>query len=133
MEYALKDILRKYTEDDVGVISPYRLQVEKLRDVAPAAVEVLSVDACQGQEKEIIIFSTVRANSGGSVGFLRDTRRINVALTRARRGLVVIGSRSTLQQEHTTWRKWLKWVDQHGVAQDWTNWVKKHQKMWSQE
>ncbi len=56
-----------------------------------------------GQEKEVIIFSAVRSNAQGRIGFLADVRRLNVALTRARRGLIVIGSKSTLMN-NPTWR-----------------------------
>ena len=56
-----------------------------------------------GQEREVIIFSAVRSNEQGRIGFLADTRRLNVALTRARRGLIVIGSMATLKYD-PTWR-----------------------------
>lgn len=56
-----------------------------------------------GQEREVIIFSSVRSNAQGKIGFLADVRRLNVALTRARRGLIVIGSKSTLIN-NPTWR-----------------------------
>jgi len=119
VEHALADILKRYVANDVGVISPYRAQVTLLRDAVPGGVEVMSVDACQGQQKPIIILSTVRANSSGKVGFLGDARRINVAFTRAQRAFIVIGSRATLQNEYRTWRPWLEWVDEHGVVSDW--------------
>ena len=63
----------------------------------------------QGREKEVILFSAVRANPAGSVGFLADARRLNVAITRARRGLIVFGSSATLASD-PTWRVWLNWV-----------------------
>ena len=82
----------------IGIITPYRAQVrlirEKLADVPD--LEVDSVDGFQGQEKEAILFSFVRSNAEGEIGFLADTRRTNVAFTRARRSLLVIGDSATL-------------------------------------
>ena len=75
---------------DVGVVTPYAAQARLVREKVDAAVEVASVDAFQGREKEVVVVSTVRANAGGDVGFLSDWRRCNVALTRARRALVVV-------------------------------------------
>lgn len=73
-------------------------------------IKVHSVDGFQGREKDIIIFSAVRSNTEGNVGFLSDWRRMNVALTRARNGLIVIGNPTTLKNnEH--WREWLKWAE----------------------
>ena len=78
-----------------------------------SGLEIKSVDGYQGREKEVIVFSTVRANENGQVGFLKDKRRLNVALTRAKRGLIVIGHLATLRQE-PTWKSWLDWVEESG-------------------
>ena len=85
----------------VGVITPYRAQVRLLRDRLADApgVEIDSVDGFQGREKEAIIVSFVRSNNEGEIGFLADTRRTNVALTRARRMLLVIGDSATLAND----------------------------------
>jgi len=80
-----------------------------------AKVEVNSVDGYQGREKEMIVLSTVRANEGGSIGFLKDARRLNVALTRARRGLVVVGNEETLEQDEL-WGSYLKHLREHELV-----------------
>ena len=81
-------------EDDIGIISPYADQVKLIQEKTP--VEVKTVDGFQGREKEIIIISTVRSNSHGNIGFLKDLRRLNVAITRAKRKLIIIGNANTL-------------------------------------
>ncbi|KAI8355760.1 AAA domain-containing protein [Mortierella sp. GBAus27b] len=91
----------------VGVISPYKQQVRTLREYFQRifdkgileAVDFNTVDGFQGQEKDIIIFSCVRASATGSVGFLADIRRMNVALTRARQSLFILGHAETLRRE----------------------------------
>jgi ATP-dependent RNA/DNA helicase IGHMBP2 len=83
--------------EQLAVIAPYSAQVKLLRDtLAIPGLEIDSVDGFQGREKEAVVFSMVRSNPEGEVGFLADVRRTNVALTRARRGLVVVGDSATL-------------------------------------
>lgn len=77
-------------------------------------IKVSTVDGFQGMEREIIIFSAVRSNSNQSVGFLSDHRRLNVALTRGKRGLIVIGNKSTLCTDQT-WKSWFTWVESIGL------------------
>jgi len=93
---------------DIGVITPYAAQSAALRraldDVAGGAdIEVDSVDGFQGREKRVIIVSATRSNADGAVGFLADVRRLNVAITRAKEKLVVIGDSATLSAD-PTWR-----------------------------
>ena len=112
---------------DVGIITPYAAQVHRLRAAAAALalpaparreLEISSVDGFQGREKEAVVFSAVRASAGGAsgVGFLSDPRRVNVMLTRARRGLVVVGSRETLSKETRVWRRWIDWAIDRGLV-----------------
>lgn len=99
--------MKRATEEniDFGIISPYRAQVQYLRklffsckELKPLRrqVSINTVDSFQGQERDVIIISLVRANEGGNIGFLGDLRRMNVAMTRARAKLIIIGSASTL-------------------------------------
>ncbi len=87
------------SEDEIGIISPYADQVKIIQDQTP--VEVKTVDGFQGREKEIIIISTVRSNDDRNIGFLRDLRRLNVAITRAKRKLIIIGNKDTLKHNPT--------------------------------
>lgn len=81
----------------IAVIAPYAAQVRLLREKLPVAgLEIDSVDGFQGREKEAVVLSLVRSNAQGEVGFLADVRRMNVAMTRARRKLIVIGDSATL-------------------------------------
>ncbi len=84
---------------EIAVISPYSAQVRLLTSRMPdPAIEVDSVDGFQGREKELVMLSLVRSNMEGELGFLADTRRMNVAMTRAKRKLVVIGDSATLSK-----------------------------------
>ena len=80
-------------------------------------LEIDSVDGFQGREKEAVVFSLVRSNPEGEIGFLADVRRTNVALTRARRGLIVIGDSATLAN-HPFYQRLLTYFEAHrGVRQ----------------
>ncbi|MBK9034038.1 MAG: AAA family ATPase [Myxococcales bacterium] len=85
---------------DVAVIAAYDAQVRRLRALLAAeraaGLEIATVDGFQGREKEAIVLDTVRSNADGEIGFLADTRRMNVALTRARRFLLIVGDSATL-------------------------------------
>ncbi|MCO5595602.1 hypothetical protein L7F22_049647 [Adiantum nelumboides] len=109
--------------EDIGVIAPYRAQVRLLMDMLFSkskdgyeSLEVKTVDGFQGREKEVIVFCTVRANSRGELGFVSDPRRMNVALTRAKRGLVVIGNSQTLACD-TNWGNWLDQIKKQKLYQ----------------
>lgn len=82
---------------DIAVIAPYAAQVRWLRDHSDLDdLEIDTVDGFQGREKEAVVISLVRSNYEGEIGFLGDIRRMNVALTRARRKLIVVGDSATL-------------------------------------
>jgi superfamily I DNA and/or RNA helicase len=81
----------------ISIISPYAAQVRLLRErLSGLPIEVDTVDGFQGRETEALLISLVRSNADGEIGFLKDVRRMNVALTRARRGLIVIGDSATI-------------------------------------
>ena len=81
------------------MIAPYAAQIRLLRNrLQLSELEVDTVDGFQGREKEVVLISLVRSNSNGEIGFLADTRRTNVALTRARRAMKVVGDSATLGQ-----------------------------------
>ncbi len=83
--------------EQIAVIAPYAAQVRLLRGrLDLAGLEIDTVDGFQGREKEAVLLTMVRSNDRGEIGFLADTRRTNVAMTRARRKLVVIGDSATL-------------------------------------
>jgi superfamily I DNA and/or RNA helicase len=93
---------------NIGVVTPYAAQVRQIRRMLRGSCEVCSVDGFQGREKDVIIMSTVRASHSGSVGFLADWRRVNVAFTRPKCGLIVLGNYETLSRERETWAPWLR-------------------------
>ena len=104
---------------DVGIISPYRAQVQYLRRLLKKReffkpyrhlISVNTVDGFQGQERDIILISLVRANDEGQIGFLRDLRRMNVAVTRARMKLIILGDASTMTR-HPFYKKLYEYID----------------------
>lgn len=104
----------------IAVIAPYAAQVRLLRSVLESdglnidALEIDTVDGFQGREKEAVIISLVRSNGKGEIGFLADTRRMNVALTRARRKLIVIGDSATIAR-HPFYQRLLDHFERHGA------------------
>ena len=114
-EYFTKIGKRRVLDEsiDVGVISPYRAQVQYLRRLIRKReffkpfrnlISVNTVDGFQGQERDVILISLVRSNDEGQIGFLRDLRRMNVAITRARMKLIILGDKATLCK-HPFYRK----------------------------
>ena len=107
---------------DIGIISPYKAQVQYLRSKIKADASlkpyrslftVNTVDGFQGQERDVIFISLVRANEEGQIGFLNDLRRMNVAITRARMKLVILGEAETLKH-HGFYRKLLEFIQNIG-------------------
>jgi len=104
------DLSAHYTPDNfpsIAIISPYRQQVQILKELLPHStalqlyshkISVNTIDSFQGQERDIVYISMARSNTEGKIGFLSDIRRMNVAMTRARKKLVVIGDSGTLSQ-----------------------------------
>ncbi|KAJ8391365.1 hypothetical protein AAFF_G00089950 [Aldrovandia affinis] len=101
---------------DIAVIAPYNLQVDLLRQqlsLKHPELEIKSVDGFQGREKEAVVLSLVRSNRKGEVGFLAEDRRINVAVTRAKRHLAVVCDSQTIQH-HEFLRSLLDYMSEHG-------------------
>ena len=104
---------------DVGIISPYRAQVQYLRRLLlkreffkpfRRLISVNTVDGFQGQERDIIVISLVRSNDDGQIGFLRDLRRMNVAITRARMKLIILGDKNTMTT-HPFYQQLWQYID----------------------
>lgn len=104
---------------DVGMISPYKAQVQYLRRLVRndaffkpyrQAITINTVDGFQGQERDVILISLVRANEEGLIGFLNDLRRMNVAITRARMKLIILGDASTLTR-HAFYKKLYTYIE----------------------
>jgi superfamily I DNA and/or RNA helicase len=100
---------------DIAVIAPYAAQVRRLRELLPLpTLEIDSVDGFQGREKEAVVISLVRSNPEAEIGFLADVRRMNVALTRARRKLIVIGDSATVSA-HPFYRRMIEHFERLGA------------------
>ena len=104
---------------DVGIISPYRAQVQYLRRQIKqkeffkpyrSLISVNTVDGFQGQERDVVMISLVRANDEGQIGFLRDLRRMNVAITRARMKIIILGDASTMTH-HPFYKKLYDYIE----------------------
>jgi superfamily I DNA and/or RNA helicase len=107
----------------VAVITPYRQQVVQAEDrletegrLADFSLTINTVDGFQGRERDVVYLSLVRSNEKGEIGFLSDYRRMNVALTRARKYLVVIGDSATIGND-PFFARFLKYVENHGLYQ----------------
>jgi superfamily I DNA and/or RNA helicase len=135
------------TGSNIGIISPYIAQTRIIRDLITShpeirqriisnlgagrareleRIEVKTVDGFEGREKQVIVFSTVRNNERGEIGFLADRRRLNVGLTRAKRALFLVGSAKTLAAAKRTsenpvkgaddvWTKYVHWLEKQNL------------------
>ena len=120
-EYFTKIGKRRVLEEriDVGIISPYRAQVQYLKKLIKKyeffkpyrrLISVNTVDGFQGQERDVILISLVRSNDEGQIGFLKDLRRMNVAMTRARMKLIILGNKETMTK-HPFYKKLWEYVE----------------------
>ena len=120
-EYFTKLSKRRVLEEriDVGIISPYRAQVQYLKKLIKKyeffkpyrrLISINTVDGFQGQERDVILISLVRSNDEGQIGFLKDLRRMNVAMTRARMKLIILGNKDTMTK-HPFYKKLWEYVE----------------------
>ena len=91
----------------VAALTPYSRQVLLLRQTLSPALDVAvsTIDGFQGREGDVVVFSTVRCNAEGDIGFVEDERRLNVAWTRPRLGIIIVGDRRTLETTSALWRR----------------------------
>ena len=127
----LKDYVRQifidsslFEKTTIGIISPYKAQISVLKQLvnkshtlAPIRhnISINTVDGFQGQERDIILISMVRDNEQGSIGFLKDLRRMNVAITRAKRKLIVVGNCNTLSKNEF-YRELVEYFQENGIV-----------------
>ncbi|MBK7427743.1 MAG: AAA family ATPase [Saprospiraceae bacterium] len=116
------------TQPNVGILSPYKAQVHFIKDeleedvTFPFPVNVQTIDSFQGQERDIIYISLVRSNDSMEIGFLKDYRRMNVAMTRARKHLVIIGDSATIGND-AFYQAFLEYVEKHGAYRSAWEWI----------
>lgn len=114
-----RDVLEGEKPPSVAIISPYRQQVRKIEESLKQKglpinfIKINTVDAFQGQERDIIYISLVRSNNNGDIGFLKDYRRMNVAMTRAKKKLIIIGDSATLSND-SFYNDFLEFVEKKG-------------------
>jgi predicted DNA helicase len=97
----------------IALISPYSGQATAAKELLPAGIRVSTIDSFQGQEKENVIVSLVRSNADGEIGFLKDYRRMNVAITRAKEQLIVVGDSATVGND-PFYSAFLSYVEKKG-------------------
>jgi superfamily I DNA and/or RNA helicase len=120
--------LKENAFPSIAIISPYREQLSVLKEqfmgipelqVYKAFISINTIDSFQGQERDVVYLSMTRSNTEGGIGFLSDTRRMNVAMTRARKKLVVIGDSATLGQ-HRFYSDFIEYAEgQNGYESAW--------------
>lgn len=109
----------------ITLLAPYNAQISLLSSTLSATLppdvfaqlEIGTIDALQGREKDVVVISLTRSNEQGEVGFLREHRRLNVAMTRAKRMLVVVGDSETVGKGGEYLRNWMDWLDQNAVVE----------------
>lgn len=126
-------VVQELRGSDIGIIAPYVAQISLLgrvfggeglrarlgdtRFLQLAGIEIKTVDGFEGREKAVIVFSTVRNNAEGQIGFLADRRRLNVGLTRAKRALFVVGSIETLLRGQSgSWGRYARYLVEGGLV-----------------
>lgn len=123
-EYAESIGMKRIQDEriDFGLISPYKNQVQRLRQLVKQSatlkpikrsITINTIDGFQGQERDVVLISLVRANEEGNIGFLRELRRMNVAITRAKMKLIIVGAADTLTR-HPFYKKLYEYVERDG-------------------
>jgi regulator of nonsense transcripts 1 len=109
VQHAISLLLTGYGETsrkpEITVLAPYAKQVLQLKNTLRPPTPCYTIDSFQGRESDIIIFSTVRCNASGDIGFVEDKRRLNVMWTRAKLAVIIIGDRRTMTESSGLWRR----------------------------